>query len=316
MNILVCGAGGFIGGYLMASLKQQGHTVVGADIKLHEYRPADIDPVYQIDLRDQNKVLDLFRQHNFDRVYQLAANMGGAGFVFTGENDTDILNDSVQINLNIINAMRCSNVTEVLYTSSACVYPEYAQLDSTDARLKESQAYPAAPDSEYGWEKLFSERLYLAAARNLGWRVRIARLHNIFGPLGAWNNGKEKAPAALCRKIAQADNGIIEIWGTGNQTRSFLYIDECIQGIHRLWDSNYELPVNLGSERMISIGELTQLIATIANKNIQIKSITGPTGVPARTSDNELIKQVLGWSPQDNLEYGLTQTYKWIESQL
>lgn len=313
MNILVCGAGGFIGGYLVASLKQQGHNIIGVDIKTHEYRNDNID---MIDLRDQNKVLDLFKQNNFDRVYQLAANMGGAGFVFVGENDTDILNDSVQINLNIINAMRHSNVTEVLYTSSACVYPEYAQLDPTDAKLKESQAYPAAPDSEYGWEKLFSERLYLAAARNLGWQVRIARLHNIFGPLGAWNNGKEKAPAAICRKVAQAKHGTIDIWGSGQQTRSFLYIDECIEGIHRLWNSTYELPVNLGSERMISISELTQMIATIAGKDIQIKSVAGPTGVSARTSDNTLIKQVLGWAPQDNLEYGLAQTYKWIESQI
>jgi GDP-D-mannose 3',5'-epimerase len=313
MNILVCGAGGFIGGYLTASLRQKGHTVVGVDIKPHEYRNDSIDI---IDLRDQNKVLDLFKQNNFDRVYQLAANMGGAGFIFTGENDTDILNDSVQINLNVINAMRHSNVTEVLYTSSACVYPEHAQLDPTDAKLKESQAYPAAPDSEYGWEKLFSERLYLAAARNLGWRVRIARLHNIFGPLGAWNNGKEKAPAAICRKVAQTKNSTIDIWGSGNQTRSFLYIDECIEGIHRLWNSTCELPVNLGSERMISISELTQLIATIAGKNIQIKSVAGPTGVSARSSDNTLIKQVLGWAPQDNLEYGLAQTYKWIKSQI
>jgi nucleoside-diphosphate-sugar epimerase len=313
MNILVCGAGGFIGGYLTASLRQQGHTVVGADIKPHEYRNDSIDI---IDLRDQNKVLDLFKQNNFDRVYQLAANMGGAGFIFTGDNDTDILNDSAQINLNVINAMRHSNVTEVLYTSSACVYPEHAQLDSTNATLKESQAYPADPDSDYGWEKLFSERLYLAAARNLGWRVRIARLHNIFGPLGAWNNGKEKAPAAICRKVAQTKNDTIDIWGSGDQTRSFLYIDECIEGIHRLWNSTCELPVNLGSERMISISELTQLIAIIAGKNIQIKSVAGPTGVSARASDNTLIKQLLGWAPQDNLEYGLAQTYKWIESQI
>jgi GDP-D-mannose 3',5'-epimerase len=317
MNVLVCGAGGFIGGHMVSNLKQQGYHVTGVDIKNHEYKQTDADIFYQIDLRNQSAVMELFANNKFDRIYQLSANMGGAGFVFVGTYDAEILADSAQINLNIINAMKHHAVNEIFYTSSACIYPGHIQLDPSSSSLKESQAYPAAPDSEYGWEKIFGERLYLAHAKNLGWRVRIARLHNVYGPYGAWNNGKEKSPAALCRKVAQASNSdTIEVWGTGNQTRSFMYIDECIEGINRLCDSDYGLPINLGSRRMISINDLVQLISKIDNKNISINHIPGPVGVLSRNSDNNLIQQILNWEPKDNLEYGIEQTYNWIKSQL
>jgi nucleoside-diphosphate-sugar epimerase len=250
-------------------------------------------------------------------IYQLAADMGGAGYIFTGENDADIMHNSATINLNICNEMVRKGVKRVFYTSSACMYPSFNQEDSANPLTTEVSAYPANPDSEYGWEKLFSERLYLAFAKNHGIRVRIARLHNVFGPSGAWNNGKEKAPAALCRKVAMCeDKGIVEVWGPGNQTRSFLYIDECIEGIHRIVEGNYAFPLNLGSERMISINDLVLLIANLANKTVFIKNISGPIGVMGRTSNNTLIKQQLSWSPTDNLEYGLTETYTWIKERI
>jgi GDP-D-mannose 3',5'-epimerase len=310
-KVLVCGAGGFIGGHLVTSLKKQGHYVIAADIKRHEYRSTEADEFYVIDLREQSNVRKLITS-DIDTIYQLAADMGGAGYIFTGDNDADIMHNSAMINLNIAEEMVRKNVKNVFYTSSACMYPSHNQEDPDNPLLSEDSAYPANPDSEYGWEKLFSERLFMSFARNYGIRARIARLHNVFGPLGSWNNGKEKAPAALCRKVAQS-TGEIEVWGPGVQTRSFLYIDECIEGIHRIQASDCEIPLNLGSERMISINDLAKLISTIAKKSVTIKNIPGPMGVMGRNSHNKLIRDTIGWAPQDNLEYGLQQTYAWID---
>jgi nucleoside-diphosphate-sugar epimerase len=312
-KILVCGAGGFIGTHLVTSLKSQGHYVVGVDLKYPEFSCTDADEFYIADLRVQSKVEEIVSDR-FDEIYQLAADMGGAGYIFTGEHDADIMHNSAQINLNILDAMVKKKITKVFYSSSACVYPEYRQTDPNDVTLKESFAYPAEPDSEYGWEKLFSERLYLSYAKNYHLQVRIARLHNVFGPLGAWNNSREKAPAALCRKVAE--NDVVEVWGPGTQTRSFLYIDECIKGIHQIMNSNYSSPLNLGSSRSISINDLVRMISQVANKPVEIKNIAGPVGVAGRVSHNELIKQQINWEPQNNLEYGLEQTYKWIVAQL
>jgi nucleoside-diphosphate-sugar epimerase len=313
-TILVCGAGGFIGTHLVESLKSQGHYVVGADLKSPEYSETAADTFYRIDLRVATNVDTLFDYHKFDEVYQLAADMGGAGYIFTGENDADIMHNSAIINLNVLDAMRRFNVKKVFYSSSACMYPSHNQEDPDNPLMTEASAYPANPDSEYGWEKLFSERLYMTYARNYGIEVRIARFHNIFGPLGSWNNGKEKAPAALCRKVAES-TGTVNVWGPGNQTRSFLYIDECIEGIHRIMSSDCEFPLNLGSELMISINNLTLLIAQIADKDITINNISGPTGVMGRTSHNKLIRETIGWAPKEDLEAGLAQTYKWIKEQ-
>jgi GDP-D-mannose 3',5'-epimerase len=313
-KVLVCGAGGFIGGHLVTSLKQQGYYVIGADIKQHEYKTTDADEFHQVDLREQSNVRNLVTG-DIETIYQLAADMGGAGYIFTGENDADIMHNSVLININIAEAMIKTGVKNVFYTSSACMYPSHNQEDPDNPLLSEESAYPANPDSEYGWEKLFSERLYMAFAKNHGIRARIARLHNVFGPLGSWNNGKEKAPAALCRKVADS-TGSIDVWGPGVQTRSFLYIDECIEGIHRIQASDYELPLNLGSERMISINNLALLIAQLAEKSITINNVPGPMGVMGRNSHNKLIRNTIGWAPEDNLEYGLEQTYQWIEQQL
>lgn len=311
-KMLVCGAGGFIGGHLVTSLKQQGHYVIGADIKQHQYRDTDADEFHVMDLREQVNVRRLITA-DIDTVYQLAADMGGAGYIFTGDNDADIMHNSAMINLNIAEEMVRKGVQNVFYTSSACIYPAYNQLDSLNPLLSEASAYPAEPDSEYGWEKLFSERLWMSFARNYGLRVRIARLHNVFGPLGSWNNGKEKAPAAMCRKVIES-TGHVEVWGPGTQTRSFLYIDECIEGIHKIQESNFEMPLNLGSDRMISINDLVKLISSIAKKPIAIKNIDGPKGVMGRNSHNKLIKETIGWCPQNNLEYGLQKTYEWIYS--
>lgn len=313
-KILVCGAGGFIGGHLVTSLKKQGHYVIGADIKEHEYYKTDADEFYIMDLREQSNVRKLI-DSDVNTVYQLAADMGGAGYIFTGENDADIMHNSAMINLNIAEEMVKKKVPNVFYTSSACMYPSHNQEDPDNPLLSEDSAYPADPDSEYGWEKLFSERLWMSFGRNYGLRVRIARLHNVFGPLGSWNNGKEKAPAALCRKVAES-NGVIEVWGPGNQTRSFLYINECIDGIHRIQASNYEFPLNLGSERMISINELVKLIANVAGKTVDICNVPGPRGVMGRNSHNKLIRETIGWAPADNLELGIENTYQWIVSQL
>lgn len=314
LKIMVCGAGGFIGHHLVNRLKQQGHYVVGVDLKYPEFSFSLADEFHICDLRDQQSVRQIITS-DIDTIYQLAADMGGAGYIFTGENDADIMHNSALINLNIADAMVRANIKKIFYTSSACVYPKHNQEDPNNPFLEEVSAYPANPDSEYGWEKLFSERLYLSFAKNYGLRVRIARLHNVFGPLGSWNNGKEKAPAALCRKIAKTTD-TVEVWGDGTQTRSFLYIDDCIDGILRIQDSDCMFPINLGSDRMITINELTCLIANIANKKIKIQNIQGPVGVMGRSSHNSLIIEKIGWAPPDNLEHGLTMTYNWISEQI
>ena len=314
-RVLVCGSSGFIGSRLVSSLREQGHYVIGADISEPRYT-TDTNEFYQYDLRDPGRVNELMAK-DVGEVYQLAADMGGAGYIFTGDNDADIVHNSSVINLNILQAMVEHNVKSVFYTSSACIYPEFNQIDPNNPTCHEASAYPAMPDSEYGWEKLFSERLYASYSRNYDIRVRIARLHNVFGPNGSWNNGKEKAPAALCRKVAECNNGdAIEVWGPGNQTRSFLYIDEAVEGIHRIMNSNYDKPVNLGSSTFISINDLVILIAKIANKQVTISNVPGPVGVMGRTSDNKLIQQVTNWTPDEDLEQGLRNTYKWIEEQL
>ena len=316
-TILVCGAGGFIGTHLVESLKAQGHKVIGADLKRPEYSDTKADSFYVMDLRSSSNVNTLFDYHQFDEVYQLAADMGGAGYIFTGEHDADIMHNSAIINLNVLDAMRKNDVKKVFYSSSACMYPAHNQTDPDNPLLSEDSAYPADPDSEYGWEKLFSERLYMSYARNYGIEARIARFHNIFGPLGSYDNGKEKAPAALCRKVALADNkGEVEIWGPGNQTRSFLYIDECIEGIHRIMASDCTVPLNLGSTKMISINDLVLLISSLTNKRVKIKNVDGPVGVMGRNSDNTLIKELIDWAPDEDLEAGLTKTYQWISEQL
>ena len=314
-KILVCGAGGFIGSHMVKKLKEQGNYVIGVDLKYPEYTNTVADEFHICDLRDQRNVEELVTSDLYE-IYQFAADMGGAGYIFTGEHDADIVHNSATINLNIANEMVKKGVNRVLYTSSACMYPQDIQTDSNNLGLRERDAYPANPDSDYGWEKLFSERLYLAYARNYGMHVRIARLHNIYGPEGAWNNGKEKSPAALCRKVAESETGEIEVWGPGTQTRSFLFIDECITGICKLMESNCLEPINLGSERIISINDLAYMIGSIAGKQVKINNIDGPTGVMGRTSQNDLIKKYLSWAPDENLEDGITKTYNWIKAQL
>lgn len=315
-KVLVCGAGGFIGTHLVSSLKNKGYFVIGADLKYPEYSTTDADEFYIMDLRDPQNVAKLITEDVYE-IYQLAADMGGAGYIFTGENDADIMHNSAMINLNVAHEMVKKGVKRVFYSSSACMYPAYNQLDPENPLLSEESAYPAAPDSEYGWEKLFSERVFMAFAKNHGIRSRIARFHNIFGPLGAWNNGKEKSPAALCRKVAMCESGgAIEVWGPGTQTRSFLFIDECIEGIHKIMDSECEIPLNLGSERMISINNLALLIAKLANKNVSINNIPGPMGVMGRNSHNKLIEETIGWRPDEDLEGGLIKTYEWISKQI
>ena len=316
-TILVCGAGGFIGTHLVNDLKDKGHTVIGVDIKEPLYEDSRCDDFYKQDLRQAEMVDFIFSQHKFDEVYQLAADMGGAGYIFIGDNDADIMHNSASINLNVLESCRKNKVTKVFYSSSACMYPEHNQLDPDNPDLAEDTAYPANPDSDYGWEKLFSERLYLAYGRCYNMNVKIARFHNIFGPQGSWNNGKEKAPAALCRKVAMAEHdGVIEVWGPGNQTRSFLFIDECVEGIQRIMESDLTEPVNLGSTRKISINELVLLIAERSNKRVTIKDIDGPRGVMGRTSDNKMIKEKIDWAPDEDLETGIDKTYSWILTQI
>ncbi len=313
---LVCGAGGFIGNHLVKRLKEEGYWVRGVDIKNHEFVEPVSDEFIKGDLRNGNLVNEVIDQ-SFDEVYQLAADMGGAGFVFSGENDADIMHNSAIINLNIVEASVKAKVKKIFYSSSACMYPERNQLDPDNPNCEENSAYPAEPDSEYGWEKLFSERFYLAANRNYGLDVRIARFHNIFGPEGSWDDGREKAPAAFCRKVSETpDGGEIEMWGDGNQTRSFLYVDECIEGVRLLMDSNFKNPINIGSEEMVSINRLAELVMEIANKNLTIKHIPGPLGVRGRNSDNRLIYQELGWKPTMALSAGLKKTYEWINNQV
>jgi len=340
-TILVCGGGGFIGSHLVRRLKSQGHWVRVCDLKHPEHgmsSPAD-DFVIG-DLRSQTVCDNLFETYPdgwkrnklpktaldygkfdqtntgeliYDEIYQLAADMGGAGFVFTGDNDADIMHNSALININIVERATKNQARKLFYSSSACIYPEYNQQDPDNPICSEDSAYPASPDSEYGWEKLFSERLYLAFARNKGLDVCVARFHNIFGTEGTWNGGREKAPAALSRKVAMAeDGGEIEVWGDGKQTRSFLYIDECIEAVLRLMDSDFQGPVNIGSEEMISINDLARKIINISGKNISIKNVEGPVGIMGRNSDNNLLEEKLGWKPSESLDIGLRKTYEWV----
>ncbi len=313
---LVCGAGGFIGGHLVKRLKREGFWVRGVDIEFPEFCETEADDFVIGDLREQTVCRDVV-DTRFDEVYQLAADMGGAGFVFTGENDADIMHNSAVINLNMLDACHKRNIKTVFYSSSACIYPLYNQLDPDNPNCAESSAYPADPDSDYGWEKLFSERLYLAFRRNYGMKTHVARYHNIFGPEGAWDGGREKSPAAMCRKIARAKSGdTIEIWGDGKQTRSFLYVDECLEGSTRLLRSDFAGPVNIGSQEMVSINQLADLVAEIADKNIEKRHIDGPLGVRGRNSDNRLIREKLGWAPSQSLRAGLEKTYAWVEQQV
>jgi nucleoside-diphosphate-sugar epimerase len=315
-KILVCGAGGFIGTHLVEKLKEQGHYVIGADLHYPLYNDTKADEFIIADLRVHSNV-DHVIHSDVDEIYQLAADMGGAGYIFTGEHDADIMHNSCQINLNVLDVMKKKGIKKVFYSSSACMYPSHNQEDTQNPLMSEDSAYPANPDSEYGWEKLFSERLYLTYARNYGIDVRIARFHNIFGPRGSWNNGKEKAPAALCRKVALCeDKGVVEIWGPGNQTRSFLFIDECVEGMQRIMNSNCTVPVNLGSTRMISINQLVFLIAKLNNKSVSIQNVDGPRGVLGRNSDNKLIKEMIDWVPNEDLEAGLVKTFNWINEQI
>ena len=309
---IVLGAGGFIGGHLVTRLVKEGYYVRGVDLKKHEFKPTDAHEFIIADLRKFECVNSTITS-DFDEVYQLAADMGGAQFVFTGENDADIMSNSALINLNVCKICVAKNIKKVFYSSSACIYPERNQLDPNNPLCREDSAYPAAPDSEYGWEKLFSERLYLSFKRNYGLNVKIARYHNIFGPYGTWCGGREKAPAALCRKVAETIRGRhIEIFGDGKQTRSFLYIDEAIEGTRRLMESDFTGPVNIGSQEMVTINQLADIICQVANKQVLYKHIKGPLGVRGRNSDNDLIQQKLGWKPSQPLITGIDITYRWI----
>lgn len=313
---LVLGAGGFIGSHLVTRLKNEGFWVRGVDLKLPEFSASTADHFVNGDLRSVEIVENVI-DRQFHEVYQLAADMGGAGYIFTGENDANIMHNSATINLNVLETCRKRGVKRIFYSSSACMYPAYNQEDPDNPNCAEHSAYPAAPDSEYGWEKLFSERLYLAYSRNYEIQCRIGRYHNIFGPEGSWNNGKEKAPAAICRKIALAtDGGEVEVWGDGKQTRSFLYIEECIEGTVRLLRSDVSEPLNIGSDEMVSIDRLVQLAASVAGKRITIRHVPGPLGVRGRNSDNRLIRQKLGWSPTAPLRVGIERTYRWIEQEV
>ena len=318
-KILILGGCGFIGGNLSKKLTEEGHFVRNVDIKRHEFFTKFNSEWMQGDLRKPKFVHDVMclPDGSFDEVYQLAADMGGAGYIFSGENDANVMHNSALINLNVLDTAIRTGVKKIFYSSSACMYPEHNQLNPENPNCEESSAYPANPDSEYGWEKLFSERLYLAYNRNYGLDVKIARFHNIFGPYGTYKGGKEKAPAAMCRKVAEClDGGEIEVWGDGQQTRSFLYIDECIDGILRLMDSDFKGPVNIGSEEMLSINQLAQNVIDISGKEIYIKNIEGPTGVRGRNSDNKLIREKLGWEPSKPLYDGLIKTYEWIDEQI
>jgi nucleoside-diphosphate-sugar epimerase len=310
-GVLVCGAGGFIGSHLVKCLKAEGFWVRGVDLKLPEFSATQADEFLKRDLRDPEICRSVVE--GVQEVYQLAADMGGAAFVFTGENDAEIMHNSGLVNLNVLHAAVAARVKRIFYASSACIYPQYNQENPENPNCSEDSAYPAAPDSDYGWEKLFSERLYFAHQRNCGIQVRIARFHNVFGPEGTWHGGREKAPAALCRKVAETpDGGTLEIWGDGRQTRSFLYVDECIEGVRRLMESDFCGPVNIGSEEMVTIDEFAHRIMRIANKRLRLRHVPGPTGVRGRTSDNTLIRQMLGWVPSQPLEIGLRATYRWI----
>lgn len=316
-KVLVCGAGGFIGGHLVKKLKREGHWVRGVDLKLHEFSKSPADEFIVGDLTDQSlvrQVLDM----PFDEVYQLAADMGGAGYLFTGENDANVMHNSALVNLNIIQQALKVGVKKLFYSSSACIYPSYNQEDPQNPKCSEDSAYPAMPDSDYGWEKLFSERLFQAFNRNYNMDVRIARFHNIFGPEGTYTGGKEKSPAAICRKVAEAEDGEwVEVWGDGLQTRSYLYIDECLEGIERLMNADFVGPVNIGSEEMVTLNQLAEMVIGFSNKNLYIKNVeVAHTGVRGRNSDNNLIKKELGWAPSKPLSEGMRKTFEWIALQV
>ena len=337
---LVLGAGGFIGSHMVKRLRSEGCWVRGVDLKSPEYSETEAHEFVHGDLRDPDfvrRVLEykgdagnFYRSvpyryiNSFDEIYQFAADMGGAGFVFTGENDAEIMHNSCQINLNVLekqhqmNEQKGRSYTKIFYSGSACMYPEYNQLDPDNPDCREESAYPAAPDSEYGWEKLFSERLYFAYNRNHDIPVRVARYHNIFGPEGTWDGGREKAPAAICRKVAflSEEGGSIEVWGDGLQTRSFLYIDGCIEATRKLMDSNFLGPVNIGSEEMVTINQLVDITAKVANKTVEKNHIDGPLGVRGRNSNNDLVREKLGWDYSMTLEEGIAKTYEFINSEL
>ena len=322
---LVLGAGGFIGSHMVKRLKKEGYWVRGVDLKHPEFGKTEADEFVIGDLRNPLVAKEVILAPNqkelgkgsFDEVYQFAADMGGAGYVFTGDNDADIMHNSAMINLNVAEWAVKYKIKLLFYSSSACIYPKYNQMDPNNPNLSEDSAYPAAPDSEYGWEKLFSERLYLTFHKNLGLNIRISRFHNIFGPEGTWEGGKEKAPAALCRKVIEAQDGdFIDVWGDGKQTRSFLYIDECLEAVLRLMDSDFIGPVNIGSEEKISINNLVRMIIGISGKNLKIKNIEGPEGVRGRNSDNKLYREKLGWEVSQPLKVGIEKTYQWIEEQI
>lgn len=324
MRSLVCGAGGFIGGHMVEALKARGHWVRGVDLVPPAFSTSQADEFLCLDLRRHELVQQALSlpDGQFDRVFQFAADMGGAGYIFTGEHDADVMHNSAQINLNVLDCVAHSpnpTATRIFYSSSACIYPEYNQLDPDNPICSEESAYPANPDSEYGWEKLFSERLYASYYRNYGIAVRVARYHNIFGPLGTWQGGKEKAPAAICRKIAMLplSGGEIDVWGDGHQTRSFLYIDDCIEATLRLMESDYLGPVNIGSEEMVTINQLVEIVSNVANKPVSIRHILdAPLGVRGRNSDNRLIRSVLNWDYSFSLHEGISRTYQWINTQL
>jgi nucleoside-diphosphate-sugar epimerase len=315
-KILVLGAGGFIGSHLVKRLKKDGHWIRGVDLKHPEFSSTEADEFIIGDLREQEVCRKIITA-DIDEIYQLAADMGGAGYIFTGEHDADIMHNSAIINLNIVEQIVSKGIKKVFYSSSACMYPAYNQEDPNNPLCSEESAYPAAPDSEYGWEKLFSERVYLSLMRNYGTQVRIARYHNIFGPEGTWAGGREKAPAAMCRKVAEAVEGThIEVWGDGKQTRSFLYIDECVEATVALMNSSFVGPVNIGSEEMVTINQLAQKVIDISGKKLTIKNISGPVGVRGRNSDNSLIRKELGWDYAQSLTDGLIKSYQWINQQV
>lgn len=313
---VVLGAGGFIGSHLVKRLKTEGFYVIGADLVNPEFSPTQADKFLIGDLRDIHFVEEVIPD-DCDELYQLAADMGGAGYIFTGLHDADVMRNSAQINLNVAHIATKKKVKALFYSSSACIYPEFNQLDPENPMCEESSAYPAQPDSEYGWEKLFSERMYFSYHRNYGLNVKIARFHNIYGNESAWNNGKEKAPAALCRKVAEVENGgTVEIWGDGKQTRSFLYIEDCLDAMTKLIRSDLTGPYNIGSEEMISINDFALLIAEIAGKQVQLQHIDGPLGVRGRNSDNRKIGNELGWQPKYSLEEGIKMLYEWVEKEV
>ena len=326
-TVLVLGAGGFIGSHLVRRLKSEGYWVRGIDLKFPEFSSSEADEFIVGDLRNPslvskvlyapNQLSEQDNENSFDEVYQLAADMGGAGYINTGDNDAEVVHNSMLINLNVVREASKKSIKKIFYASSACVYNEHNQLEPENPICTENSVYPAYPDSEYGWEKLFSERLYATYNRNHGLDIRVARFHNVFGPEGTFYGGKEKAPAAICRKVADSlMDEEIEVWGDGLQTRSFLYIDEAIEGVRRLMESNYIEPINIGSDHIISMNDLTKLVIELADKRAGIKNIPGPQGVRGRTSDNTLIKEKLGWAPTQPLSDGLKKTYKWIQSQM